>query len=433
MNAFGYLKKIFNSFDFMGNRIKRLRVDTPENFIDDKNPDKAANPIYRENLTGQKPDDVSKELNRGSGTKYNEKDYDRYKDFVANKDYVDKSVDYNTELVKNQELGTKSSNNGNSPNLNDLIDGKQGPDTQSRIPSQFPWLSEDLNLYPNSKLSNLTTKTTNHVKLFGLTVKEVLDRLLFPRLAYKYKYPEFLSIKIKTDNFLIQCLEQESLTNKFLIYDNQDNKFYFDIKIDSGDFYNTADTKIEFLLNDGSKFNIDLISGETHITEKNDNIINIKNFFNNINKVTFIQKYREYIKHYDTWGYESKPEKLLNNEEGYRVDITEEFFKQCCIWYINRFDEKNNPIYIKQLSFNSNTTEHSVFKIKIPENIAKDYYLECYVFEKDSDVLLNTFIINQQEISNGIFTYNFGTYYPKTVYIKFKPIHITSTVGFEKF
>ena len=423
MNVFGHLKKIFNSFDFMGNRIKRLRVDTPENFIDDKNPDKAANPIYREDLKGNNPDTISTNLNRGSGTEYNEIDYERYKDFVANKDYVDKSVDYNTEISRNQESGKIVSTNL-MPSDSEIQKGIVGSqlvenpitgnnEIPSRTPSQFPWVG----------------------KIFGLTVKEVLDKLLYPRIPYTYKYPELLDIKIKTDNFLIECLEQNASTNKFLICEGQDNQIYFDIKLDSGDFYNAIDAKIIFLdINENEIISIALKSGEQHISklldENKPNISIPINFLNRINKVIFTQKYSEYIQHYDTWGYKTIPKRLLG-VEGIEFDITEEFFKQCYIWFI-----KQDTNYAKQISITSNNDdEHFIANIQIPEIIASDYYLKYYIYDNDKNSdnygkLINTGYISSNEINfDGTIEYDFG-YYSIPVIIKFQPISITSNKGF---
>lgn len=68
------IKKIFNSFDFMGNRIKRLRVDTPS----------------------EKPD-------------YRDESYDTQKDFAANKEYVDKLTTYDTETALNRKNPVRQS------------------------------------------------------------------------------------------------------------------------------------------------------------------------------------------------------------------------------------------------------------------------------------------------------------------------------------
>lgn len=405
MNAFGYLKKIFNSFDFMGNRIKRLRVDTPENFIDDKNPDKSANPVYREDINGIKtPDQISAEMNRGSGTKYNEKDYDRYKDFVANKNYVDKSVDYNTEVAKNQELGTEASDKSN-PSIEDLMDGKQGIQNQQRTPSQFPWVG----------------------KVFGLTVKEVIDKLLFPRIPYEFKYPKILSITIKTNNFLIQCLEQNASTNKFLIYEGVENKLFLDIYLDNGDWNGSQNAKLILIDSNNIEYTYDITDGITHIVGN----ISINKFPENIVKVLIRQIYDTPAIKYDTWGYESKP-KLKDNPNieisTYNVefDITDEFLKQCYIWYI-----KHDENFINKLQLSADYTVTNDINLQIKQLTSSDYYLKCYIFNSNNK-LLNSFIINQNEInSDGKIQYNFGTYLEQ-VYIKFKPVPVLTNTGYSQ-
>lgn len=411
MNAFGHLKKIFNSFDFMGNRIKRLRVDTPENFIDDKNPDKEANPIYREDLEGNTPDVISENLNRGVGTKYNEKDYDCYKDFVANKDYVDKSVNYNTEVAKNQELGNNIESK--EPIGYDLIDGRPGPEkitiyengndkveiVPKRTPSQFPWLGN----------------------VFGLNIKEIFDKLLYPRIPYKYKYPEITNIQIKTDNFLIECLEQYGKSNKFLLNENVENNIYFDIHINAGDWFDTESAEIWLYDTLNNIYKLYSTHGPTHVVSNN----KINSLPKNIVKVEFHQRYSHYIQHYDTWGYESNPYPIVHDMV---VDITDEFFKQCYIWNIKQKTTGNDYSFIKEVSIIS-SNNHNIIELKIPEFIVKDYYLKYYIYDY-SHKLLNTGYISQNEInSDGTIKYNFGTY-PESIYIKFKPVPVTTLTGF---
>ena len=413
MNVFGHLKKIFNSFDFMGNRIKRLRVDTPENFIDDNHPTQEANPIYREDINKIKtPDQISAEMKRGSGTKYNEVDYERYKDFVANKNYVDKSVDYNTEVARNQELGTKATNT-TTPSEIDLMDGKQGSQSQQRTPSQFPWVG----------------------KIFGLTVKEVLDKLLYPRIQYTYKFPKLIDIKIKTDNYLIECLEQNASTNKFLLNEGVQNKLFFDILIDNGDWINTEKAEIRFYSGNQLKLNITgnyIKNGPTHIVANYDDI-SISVFPENIDRVELHQTYKSFIQHYDTWGYPSQPVLETNpnikiSSHELVVDITEEFLKQCYVWNIKQ-KVGSNYNFINQLTIQQNFDNHNNIELKIPTNIANDYYLEYYIYDT-SYKLLNTGYISQKEInSDGTINYNFGTYY-ENIYIKFKPIPVTSVIKF---
>lgn len=437
MNVFSHLKKIFNSFDFMGNRIKRLRVDTPENFINEYELDdkKKYNPVYRESLNPDvnTPDKVSEELKRNIEP-YNESKYDNFKDFVANKEYVDKSVDYNTELAKNQEKGTQATNEGENPTDNDLKDGKQGTEGEiNRNPSQFPFLQDDLNIQKNGIYEK-------HKGLFGLTVKEVLDRLLYPRLPHKYKFPKIKNIQFKTDNFLIECLEQNAITNKFLLNIGVVNNLYVNIDIDNGDWININNAKILIYLKDNIiPIEFSLKKGVTNVVGNGSiDLGRIKNI-EDIDKILFQQEYSEHYINYDTWGYISKPKDLKGNEiTKYLMseDITEEFFKQCYFWKLQQLLDDNlnfikeivfNPLDIDNQEYNE---EYNIVNLKVFDKIATDYYLKYYIYNIDGK-LLNTGYISQKEIdSNGkINEYNFGVY-QEQVKIKFKPIPVTTNTGY---
>lgn len=80
MNILSTLKKIFNSYDFMGNRIKNLRVDTPDESIE-----------YREvgkNIPNPDEGYFGPTGQNGPGG---------VQHYVANKLYVDKKTTYNTD------------------------------------------------------------------------------------------------------------------------------------------------------------------------------------------------------------------------------------------------------------------------------------------------------------------------------------------------
>lgn len=425
MNIFGHLKKIFNSYDFMGNRIKRLRVDTPENFIDDKHPEYRANPQYRTDLENNSPDEIANNLGIGADTKYNETDYERYKDFVANKDYVDKRTTYKSERAKNQE----SANNitSNQPIGNDLIDGRPGPEeveiypgvtkAPNRTPSQFPWMNG----------------------VYGKPHEEVLDELLYPRIPHKYQFPVITEIKIRTNELMVECLEQYSKTNKYLVMAGVGNDIKFDIKIDAGEWNNASDAHLIFVKSDGTQLHCNnqeftensnscstVIAGITHA------IANLVNFIyhKDIVKVIFRQKYNGFIQKYDTWGYPTIPE--CGSSYCLETDITEEFFKQC---YVFGLKVSDTPNQIGDYSFNridyisdiNNTTERYLY---VESPISEDYYIECLIYNAEDNQLLNTTIINQKEISpEGFIKYNFG-YFPMNVYIKFRPIPVSTQKGF---
>ncbi len=432
MNVFGHFKKIFNSFDFMGNRIKRLRVDTPEKFIDDKHPEIPANPQYREDLEGHTPDEVSHIVGKDND-KYNEIDYERYKDFVANKDYVDKRTTYKSERAYNMESASDENISSNiEPDKAETLAGIPGPEkitiyengsdivkeVPKRTPSQFPWMTN----------------------VFGKPHEEVLDELLYPRIPYKYENPVITNINFRTDELLVECLESNSKTNKFTIMQNMANNLFVEIYIKNGDWFNAKDAKLVFIHDDDSITTLNLISGITHVVSIINDLYEPVIIKDNLVRVEFHQTYDDFQLHYDTWGYPTYPDNSSAATHKMIVDVTDEFFKQCYCWNLKTKGHKPEDTYIN--SFNKvtiNTTDiidESVKLIKVTNPIDDDYYLECFIYrntdDEHKDQLINTTIINQDEIKpDGTIAYNFGVY-PYNIYLKFRPVPVTTKTKFEQ-
>lgn len=151
----GFIQKIYKSLDFTGNRIKNLRVDTPEETINS------------ENIGNQH--------------------YNEVKDFVANKEYVDKVSSYDSPLVK--KFGKS------------LV---------------FDWVT------------NINNKS----------IKEVLEILLFPRIK-----PKYIDATVDSVNVTINENKTPKRKNKYLVFDDAQrtltNHYYIEIQLNPNDRVST--------------------------------------------------------------------------------------------------------------------------------------------------------------------------------------------------
>lgn len=151
----GFIQKIYKSLDFTGNRIKNLRVDTPEETTNS------------ENIGNQH--------------------YNEVKDFVANKEYVDKVSSYDSPLVK--KFGKS------------LV---------------FDWVT------------NINNKS----------IKEVLEILLFPKIK-----PKYIDATVDSVNVIINENKTPKRKNKYLVFDDAQrtltNHYYIEIQLNPNDRVST--------------------------------------------------------------------------------------------------------------------------------------------------------------------------------------------------
>jgi hypothetical protein len=202
----GFIQKIYKSLDFTGNRIKNLRVDTPEETI---NSEDIGNQHYNE-----------------------------IKEFVANKEYVDKISSYDSPLVK---MFGKS-----------LV---------------FDWVT------------NINNKS----------IKEVLEILLFPRIK-----PKYIDATVDSVNVIINENKTPKRKNKYLVFDDAQrtltNHYYIEIQLNPNDRVSTKAGQLLIYNADNSE-----VVGTITATDTNETIQKFEFDFrlNASNKIFFERIYTE--------------------------------------------------------------------------------------------------------------------------------------------
>ena len=202
----GFIQKIYKSLDFTGNRIKNLRVDTPEETI---NSEDIGNQHYNE-----------------------------IKEFVANKEYVDKVSNYDSPLVK--KFGKS------------LV---------------FDWVT------------NINNKS----------IKEVLEILLFPRIK-----PKYIDATVNSVNVIINENKTPKRKNKYLVFDDAQrtltNHYYIEIHLNPNDRISTKAGQLLIYNDDNSE----VIKAVT-ATDTNETVQKFEFDFqlNSSNKIFFERIYTE--------------------------------------------------------------------------------------------------------------------------------------------
>lgn len=399
MNIVSHLKKIFNSYDFMGNRIKRVRIDTPENF-EDSTYGENLNPQYRENLEGESPEKISSDLRKKNyqdeqaykNAKYDrERKYGKFKDFAANKDYVDKRTTYTSELAKNAESGNTN-------------------DHKVKTPFKFPWLK----------------------KVFGKPHEEIFDELLYPRLPYEYVNPTLTHLAITTEEPVCQILEDYHTTNKCLLYYGITNKIRFDVKINPGDRINPARTIVEITRKNGTKTTLNTsTAGNNTIDTVDLNLRDVSDLISNPIQTVIIRKqYNNYTIKPDTWGYDTI---LSTPVYIFEQDITQEFFKSIFIFGMQKYSGNKwiwcNEVMLPRVNTVNGTLDDlrlKVLVLTLDNDNFKNYQFECMMYIKQNGIkkYINSVFLNYHSdvnLTTGEINFNFGNY-PEQVYIKIKPV-----------
>ena len=351
------LQKIFNSFDFMGNRIKRLRVDTPS----------------------EKPD-------------YRDSDYDTKKDFVANKEYVDKVTTYDTELAK-----------------------------KYKNPFKQWWMKN----------------------VHGLPYKELFDALFFPRLAPEYIDPKVLKCSItvydspliKANNIVNYANEvlynSDSKSIKYIIFAGQTVNLKIALKINPGDRISGVTGKISIQKPDGTQ----VFGFNSTTTTDNYSVINCSFVYGRGMKIYFLKQFNECPVKEDSYGEESPVE---NPSFELKYDLTEQFETECLIidsFLTHKRDDENGPSenveeYLISNKCIFNSSEEGIFDIAIPEKILlseNNIYFDM-VNQEDKCIfgsgklnkhnLLNQKTISKDGINYITGSYNFGnTEYNTEIYL----------------
>lgn len=366
------LQKIYNSFDFRGNRIKRLRVDTPS----------------------ETPD-------------YRQAGYEIAKDFVANKEYVDKCTTYDTPKAY-----------------------------KYKNPFKQWWMKN----------------------VQGLPYKELLDDLLFPRLKPIYVDPTvdyckitvFDSSLVTIDNYKNKSEPAKffgNLTNtKYVIYAGQTVEMRFSIGTTPNDRISGVAGEITVYDSIGTKlygFNSDAT---------NDSYSNIKCRFiyQKDYRIIFTKKFTVCPVKNDSYN-EPSPVDAVNYTLTY--DVTEQFERECFICdsiltYKSTTEGILDTDLSKYLVSNKcifSAEQDGLFNIAIPEQLnIQEYQLlfEGYsITETKSVPVVNGNLTVKQimgpgtttitkQVFNGItysvFQFNFG-YFGFDVEIVLTPKHMRLT------
>lgn len=232
-----FIKKIYQSLDFLGNRLLNVKVNTPNETKNSKD--------------FQKPE------------------YEEEKDFVANKEYVDKVNTYDSPLV-----------------------------TKHKSSTIFKWVQN----------------------IDNLTIKEVLEKLLFPKQTALYEDPTINRVSTVFDDNIPKL----AYNGKIIIFDDRSNtlirKYRVRIKLNQGDRVSGNASQLIFTLPD----NTELKRVSATDTNETLQVFEFEAALNSKIKVTFERLYtgtKEIKK--DSYG---NPAPIENPNWKFTEDITELFF-----------------------------------------------------------------------------------------------------------
>lgn len=323
-----FIKKIYQSLDLLGNRIKNVRVDT------------------------QKETRNSSEIDTA--------EYNKIKDFAANKEYVDQVSKYDSPLV-----------------------------TKHKSSKVFDWVQ------------NINNKT----------IKEVLEILLFPKIASTYIDATFDSLQIIVDNNQVPKIKSQpnkygNCGLKYLVYDDSKrtlvNHFHVEVKLTPNDRVSGIASQLVF------KDSKDTELRRVTATDTNENL-QIFDFDYQLTSDTKIYLERKYT---DT----KQVKKDTRNEDSpisnpnwiLTVDVTEWFhkyigFEPCYLVSDNITDLK--AISTKATDFKKKSVisisakTDNIYDIAIPENIimqeSKDLQICIY---DERNTLICSHLINTENI-----------------------------------
>lgn len=282
-----FIKKIYQSLDLRGNRLKNVRVDTPQETRDSQN----------------------------LGTP----EYDKQKDFVANKEYVDQVSKYDSSLVNRFQSSTT-----------------------------FDWVRN----------------------INGKTFKEVFDALLFGNKKPVYLEPSLLSVDVIVDS----NNGPKRYDNKYLVFEdkqhNVSNNYEVEIQLSPGDRISNVASQLVFYNKDG----VELRS--INATDTNENIQKFLFGFSLAPdiKIVFKRLYNETsVVHNDSHG---NPSEIENKVITFSSDITELFhkyisFETCYLYSSERITDLTAPTtnvnkLNKQNSVLLNANEEIILDVAIP-------------------------------------------------------------------
>lgn len=246
------LKKIYQSFDMLGNRIKRLRVDTPSKIRKNEN----------------------------------QEEYNNQKEFVANKEYVDTQTTYETELSK-------------STNKN----------------SVFEWIGSK--------------------SLFGKSIQEILDLILYSKVNPKWRNPLFLNFSVLSPLSQSRYRKVSVVDYKYFYQTKTTGKLSFLVDIDLGDFESTTAPVIFVKTNSGTQRHS--FTGEKQRLTAN---VTRFTFTLNLNESIFIESSDSIIFRYvptngivkqNNFNENVYPSNTDLSNAVTEIDLTDSFQRQCFV------------------------------------------------------------------------------------------------------
>lgn len=294
-----FIKKIYQSLDFLGNRLLNVKVNTPKETKNSKD--------------FQKPE------------------YSKEKDFVANKEYVDKVNTYDSPLV-----------------------------TKHKSSTVFKWVQN----------------------IDNLTIKEVLEKLLFPKQTALYEDPTIDTVSTILDDNSSKL----AYNGKIIIFDDRSNtlirKYKVSVKLNQGDRVSGNTSQLIFTLPDNTELK------RVSATNTNETLqeFEFEAALNSKVKVTFERLYTETkeVKK-DSYG---NPAPIENPNWKFTEDITNLFLPESkfvfkpCIFYgiilnnLSGIETSKDTMYLKNYSYIYKNTD-CIFDIYVPKNTL-EFYIKIY-------------------------------------------------------
>lgn len=359
------LKKIYQSLDFIGNRIKRLRVDTPV---------ESEVPYIKDIETGE---NIREE---------DDKNYNESKDFVANKEYVDVKTTYDTVKAKTY-----------------------------KNPFKIWWMKNVYGLSYKKLLDDL---------LFPRLTPEYIK----PKVT-DVKLTVFNSKLVNVDNFnnITNKPKANSIDNKYIIWLNQNNSIQLNIKLDKGDWTGIDSSGYLVVKKDDNEEII--FTSESKNNEESVIITNNFEYKRGWKLLYRREYKPNGIDKQDTYGDNSEnPEQTYTLEYDLtelfesQVIIYDNFLLYKNTNEISISTNPNDYNYSNKITYNTKTEEQASYDIAIPQNIIKTNNIINYFITATSDKtfiaegklyfkdLKMTVTFDKNEIPYFAGHYNFGSF-----------------------
>lgn len=323
-----FIKKIYQSLDLLGNRIKNVRVDT------------------------QKETRNSSEI----GTA----EYNKTKEYAANKEYVDQVSKYDSPLV-----------------------------TKHKSSKVFDWVQ------------NINNKT----------IKEVLEILLFPKIPPTYIDAMFDSLTVVVNNNQTPKIKSQpniygNCGFKYLVYDDSErtlvNHFHVEVKLTPNDRLSGIASQLVFK----DSNNVELRRVTATDTNENLQIFDFDYPLTSDTKIYLERKYTAGKQVKKDTRNEDSP--IANTNWTLIVNVTEWFhkyigFEQCYLISDNILDLKSPSTKLNGLSkknvISISAGTNNIYDIAIPENIILQDLMELQIgIYNERNNFICSYLINTENV-----------------------------------